>query len=100
MAYILHNDEKYVMKKWRIQCLKCSDILQTWDCTCFCGLIFIENGQRKWPYFPVKDVSIWTTTTGKILPQPILDHYFNLSRETNKASTNTETSTRASRSTN
>jgi hypothetical protein len=95
MSWINYNGEKYMMKQWRIQCLKCDTVLQSWDCYCKCGLVIIKNGQRTWPYFPVRDISVWTNSNGYILPQSVLDHYF-LSRETDKTSTNTETGTSTS----
>lgn len=98
MAWINYNSEKYSMTHWRVQCLNCDYILQTWNCSCKCGLVVVKEGQRVWPYPPIKDVSIWTSPSGKILPQNVLDTYF-LSRESNKTSTNTETSTSTSRST-
>lgn len=88
-TYILFDNEKYFMSRWRYQCFKCDGILETWNCSCKCGLIIIKNGQRTWPYIPVNDISIWKTESGKILNQPILDHYF-LSRKAYQASTNTE----------
>ncbi len=98
-TYIVYDDEKYYMNRWRYQCFKCDSILETWNCNCKCGLIIIKNGQRTWPYIPVHDVSIWKTQTGKFLPQRILDDYF-LSRKSNHTSTDTETSTSTSRGTN
>lgn len=95
MSWINYNGEKYMMQQWRIQCLKCNSVLQSWDCRCNCGLVIIKNGSRTWPYFPTQDVSIWKSPTGKILPQRVLDHYF-LSREADKTSTDTETSTSTS----
>ncbi len=99
MAWINYNDERFTLAHWRIQCLKCEDILQTWDCSCSCGLIIVRNGQKTWPMFPTRDVSIWKSRKGTVLPQHILDKYFRLGRESNKTSTNTETGTSTSRRT-
>ncbi len=96
MSWINFSGDKYHFSIYRIQCLNCSSIVQGFEDSCSCGMILLKNGQRTWPYFPVRDVSLWKTRQGKVLPQPILDHYFNLRRESNKTSTNTETSTRAS----
>lgn len=98
MAWINYNNEKYGMEIWRVQCLNCDDILQTWNCSCKCRLVVVKEGQRTWPYPPVKDVSIWKSPSGKILPQRVLDVYF-LSRESDKTSTDTKPSTSTSRST-
>ena len=98
MGWINYNDEKYTMNQWKVQCLNCDYTLQTWNCVCNCGLVVIKKGCRVWPYPPVKDVSIWSSSTGKILPQRVLDSYF-LSRESNKSSTDTEPSTSSSGST-
>lgn len=95
-SYIVYDKEKYFMKRWRYQCFKCDSVLETWNCSCKCGLVIIRNGQRTWPYIPVHDVSIWKTDSGKVLHQAILDEYF-LRRETNHTSTDTETSTSTSR---
>ena len=94
MAWITHNYENYKLETWKVQCLKCDDILQGWDGSCNCGLIIVKDGRRVWPYFPVKDVSIWKSATGKVLPQSVVDHYF--LRKSNKTSTDTETSTSTS----
>lgn len=91
MAWIDYNGEKYTMKHWKVQCLNCDYTLQTWNCVCSCGLVVIKEGQRVWPYPPVKDVSLWSSPSGKTLPQRVLDNF--LSREANKTSTNTKTST-------
>lgn len=96
MSWINFNGKQYSLSTYRIQCLNCSSIVQGFDDVCNCGLILLKNGQRTWPYFPVRNVSIWKTSKGNVLPQHVLDHYFNLSRKANKTSTNTETSTRAS----
>ncbi len=97
MAWITYNDEDYYMKEWRVQCLNCDCILQRWNGVCSCGLIVVKNGNQVWPYPPVRDVSLWTSSTGKILPQRVLDSYL-LRREPNKASTDTEACTSSSRS--
>lgn len=86
------------MTQWRIQCLNCSYIVQGFEDVCYCSRVLLRNGQRTWPYFPIRDVSIWKTSTGKVLPQSIVDYYFNLSREPNKTSTNTKTRTLTSSS--
>ena len=99
MAWISYNDEKYIMVLRKLQCLNCGYEVQGLDGFCSCGCVIIRNGQLNWPYFPVKDVSIWKCNTGKVLPQEVLDHYFNLRREANKSGTDTKTSTSTSRST-
>lgn len=91
MAWINYSNEKYFLKHWRNQCLKCDSVLETWDCVCSCGLVIIKNGQRTWPFFPTRDVSVWKSDSGNVLPQFVLDHYF-LSREANKTSANTKAS--------
>lgn len=99
MAWIEHKNEKYIMTLRKLQCLNCGSIVQGLDGVCNCSRVILNSGQRTWPYFPVKDVSIWKSTNGNILPQEVLDSYFNLRRETNKTGTDTETSTSTSRST-
>jgi hypothetical protein len=99
MAWINYNNEKYTMHIHKLQCLNCSFIIQGFDVVCDCNRVIIRNGQRTWPYFPVKDVSIWKSESGNVLPQEVLDHYFNLRREPDKTGTDTKTSTRTSRST-
>lgn len=96
MSWIKFNGHIYQFSTYRIQCLNCSSIVQGFDDNCNCGLVVLKNGQRTWPFFPVKNVSIWKTFKGDILPQYVLDHYYNLSRETDKTGTYTETSTCAS----
>jgi hypothetical protein len=66
------------MRQWKIQCLNCDSTLQSWDCSCDCGMVIVKNGQRTWPFFPVRNISLWTSPTGKVLPQHIVDHHFNL----------------------
>ena len=96
MSWINFNGKRYSPFNYRIQCLSCSSIVQGFDDSCNCGLILLKNGQRTWPCFPVRNVSIWKSSKGDVLPQHVLDHYFNLSRETNETRTYTETCTRAS----
>jgi len=96
MAWIQYKNEKYMMHLRKLECLSCNSIVQGFDVVCGCSRVIIRNGQRTWPYFPVKDVSIWKSESGNLLPQEVLDYYFNLRRETNKTSTNTETSTSTS----
>lgn len=96
MAWISYNDEKYIMTLRKLQCLNCHSVIQGLDGVCSCSQVIVKNGQRTWPYFPVKDVSIWKSSNGNVLPQKILDYYFNLRRETNKTSTDTEPGTRTS----
>lgn len=91
-SYILFENEKYFMHRWRYQCFKCDSILETWNCCCKCGLIIIKNGQRTWPYIPVHDISIWKSQSGKVLHQSIVDQYF-LRRESDHSCTDTETCT-------
>ncbi len=99
MDFIEYNGEKYFLAIWRVQCLKCDSVVQTWNGRCRCGLVIVKEGRKTWPYFPTEDVSIWKSRTGKILPQHVLDHHY-LSRKAYKTSTNTETSTSTSRSSN
>jgi hypothetical protein len=98
MGWITYNEEQYSMVEWRVQCLNCDSILQRWNGICSCGLVVVKDGNRVWPYPPVRDVSVWKSPTGRILPQRVLDSYY-LSRESDKTSTNTETSTSSSRGT-
>ena len=96
MAWIEYDNEKYKMVLRRLQCLNCNDVVQGYEGMCSCNRVIIKNGKRNWPYFPVKDVSLWESPKGTVLPQMVLDHFFQLSRETNKASTDTKTSTSTS----
>lgn len=95
MGWIVYNQEEYRMEQWRVQCFNCESILETWNGCCKCGLIIVKEGRKTWPFAPTKDVSIWKSPTGKILPQNVLDHYF-LSRKTDKTRADTETSTSTS----
>jgi hypothetical protein len=95
MAWINYDGQKYTLEKWRLQCLNCHDVVQTWSGNCDCRLIVIQNGRRTYPYFPVHDVSIWLSKSGSVLPQSIVNKYFNL-REPNKTSANTKPSTSTS----
>ena len=83
MALIDYNGEKYTMAIWRVQCSSCNSVVRTWNGTCNCGIVRVKEGRPTWPYFPTEDVSIWKSSSGKILPQRVLDKYF-LSRKANK----------------
>lgn len=96
MAWIEYNNKKYKMMLRKLQCLNCGSVVQGFDVDCDCGRVIIKNGKRTWPFFPIKDVSIWKNEDNDILPQSVLDYLFNLSREANKTSTNTKTSTSTS----
>lgn len=96
MAWINHAGEKYKLHHWKLQCLNCHDVVQTWNGNCLCGLVLVKEGRRSWPYFPVHDVSIWMSPSGAVLPQSVVDHFFNLRREPDKTGTDTETSTSTS----
>jgi len=76
MAWINHNNEKYFMTQWRLQCLNCSFIVEEVNPICNCGRIVIKNGRRFGEYFPYKDVSIWRNKFGSRLDQCIIDHFY------------------------
>ena len=99
MALIGYNKEIYSIYVYRLQCNHCKTVADTLlKYGCSCGKVRLENGKYIGDPGIYKDVSIWVSDKGSILPQKVLDKYF-LSRETNKTSTDTKTSTSASRCT-
>jgi hypothetical protein len=96
MAWIEYDNQKYKIIIRRLQCLNCSSVVQGFEGECSCGRVIIKNGKRNWPYFPIKDVSLWESSKGDVLPQMVLDHFFELSRGANKTGTNTKASTSTS----
>jgi len=95
MIWILYENEKYYFRTWRLQCLECRSTVQGPDQSCFCNKVVIKEGRRVSEGFDYRDVSLWTSETGNVLPIDVLDHYYGLGRESNEARADTEASTSA-----
>jgi len=97
MALIGYKNEIYSLYVYRLQCIHCKTVADTLlRHRCRCGKVILDNGKFIGDPGTYKDVSIWVSSSGAILPQKILDEYF-LSREANKTSANTKASTSTSR---
>lgn len=94
MGSISFDDEIYILNTLRYQCLKCDQIVEKLFGSCKCGNLMIQRGQRK-GFHTVRDVSVWKSKSGKVLPQFILDRHFNLRGESDESGTHTESGTRA-----
>ena len=97
MTTIYYNDDTYFLRNPRYQCLTCNEIVERLFHVCSCGKVIIQRGQRK-DMNDARDVSIWISKSGRILPQYVLDRKLGLRREADEASAYTESSTRTSRS--
>jgi len=75
MGTIYYNDDVYTLFKPRYQCLSCDQIVEQLFGTCKCGKVMIQRGNRK-DMSDTRDVSIWKSKSGKILPQRELDRYY------------------------
>lgn len=95
MGSISFDDDIYTLITPRYQCSSCNQIVGQLFIQCSCGKLIIQRGQKK-GFYPVRDVSVWKSKNGKVLPQFVVDKYFNLCRETDESCTNTESGTRAS----
>jgi hypothetical protein len=95
MIWIVFENERYFIRTWRLQCLECRSTVQAPDGCCFCNKVVIKEGRRVSEGFEYRDVSLWTSETGNVLPLNILDHYYGLGREANEARADTEASASA-----
>lgn len=100
MALIGYRNDIYKMYSYRLQCIHCRTVADTLLCNhCKCGKVKLDNGKYIGDPGIYKDVSIWVSEKGTVLPQSVVDKYF-LSREANKTGADTKAGTRTSRSTN
>jgi hypothetical protein len=74
MTTIHYNDDEYTIFTPRYQCLTCNDIAEKLFSRCICGKVIIQRGVRK-DMNDARDVSIWKSKNGKILPQHELDRH-------------------------
>ena len=75
MTTIHYNDDTYTLFKPRYQCLICNDVVEKLFSRCLCGKIIIQRGERK-DMNDARDVSIWRSKSGRILPQHELDRWY------------------------
>ena len=92
MIWIVFENERYFIRTWRLQCLECRSTVQAPDGCCFCNKVVIKEGRRVSDGFHYRDISIWMSETGDILPVEVLDDYYVLRREANEARADTEAS--------
>jgi hypothetical protein len=92
MIWIVYENERYFFRTWRLQCLHCRSTVQAPDGCCLCNRVVIKEGRRVSQGFEYRDVSLWTSETGNILPMHVLEHYYGLRREADEARADTEAS--------
>ena len=100
MIWIVFENHKYFFRTWKVQCLDCRSTVEGPDGSCFCNKVVIKEGRRVSEGIDYRDVSLWTSETGKVLPLHVIDHYYGLHREANEARADTEAGASASGRTN
>jgi hypothetical protein len=95
MIWIVFENQRYFFRTWRLQCRHCRSTVEGPDGSCLCNRVVIKEGKRVSEGFEYRDVSLWISETGNILPLDVIDHYYGLRREANQARADTEASTSA-----
>lgn len=81
MRSLVHDGERYVLTRFRYQCLLCDGIVESTHVrdfvSCPCGALSLDGGLKEGRILgspnDMRDVSVWTTEQSKVLPQAVLD---------------------------